>query len=79
MRLPDFWSLMMLAVVFVGAMEVILAYNRPPPREDLVGSLAKNAAPTTPVTNYYFPHCLNFFINYNGETISDLIDENNQQ
>lgn len=38
----------MVAAIFAGASEVAHSYDRPPPRETLVISLAKDADPTTP-------------------------------
>nr|XP_043611444.1 probable purple acid phosphatase 20 [Erigeron canadensis] len=48
MRLPQFWLLVMVATLFVSTSKHAHAYDRPPPREDLVVSLAEDADPTTP-------------------------------
>lgn len=45
---PNFWLPVMVAAVYAGAAKVAQSYDRPPPRETLVISLAEDAHPTTP-------------------------------
>ncbi|XP_071721295.1 probable purple acid phosphatase 20 [Rutidosis leptorrhynchoides] len=48
MWFPNFCYLVMVMAVFARAAEVARSYNRPPPRENLVVSLAEDADSTTP-------------------------------
>ncbi|KAJ0958717.1 putative Acid phosphatase [Helianthus annuus] len=45
---PKLWLPVILVAVFTGAAEVAGAYNRPPPRDTLIESLAGYSDPTTP-------------------------------